>query len=109
MVSVGLDEKTQKALAALENCCMCPRDCGVRYMLRHYTLSARAFLLRAVAQGKVRARAATLVRRPEEIVESRPQESPRSLYFLFSIALLLCAARPHGQPRASVIAIPNFS
>src|SRR6516162_5937944 len=29
MVSVALAEKTQKALAALENCRMCPRDCGV--------------------------------------------------------------------------------
>jgi putative pyruvate formate lyase activating enzyme len=29
MVSVPLAEKTQKALAALENCRMCPRDCGV--------------------------------------------------------------------------------
>jgi len=33
----------------------CPRACGAKYMLRHYTLSARAFLLRAVAQGVVRA------------------------------------------------------
>jgi putative pyruvate formate lyase activating enzyme len=29
MVSLALAEKTQKALAALENCRMCPRDCGV--------------------------------------------------------------------------------
>jgi putative pyruvate formate lyase activating enzyme len=29
MVSVALAEKTQKALAALEDCRMCPRDCGV--------------------------------------------------------------------------------
>ena len=29
MLSVALAEKTQKALAALENCRMCPRDCGV--------------------------------------------------------------------------------
>jgi putative pyruvate formate lyase activating enzyme len=29
MLSVALAEKTQKALVALENCRMCPRDCGV--------------------------------------------------------------------------------
>jgi putative pyruvate formate lyase activating enzyme len=29
MASVGLVEKTLRALKALENCRMCPRDCGV--------------------------------------------------------------------------------